>query len=1638
MNAFSLLLQADWAERVGWTLLHSLWQIALLAAAYALVSVSLKNRSATVRYCAGCVTLFAMLGLPLSTYFLQSQDTAQVSTDIDDTPAVAELSADSHTPTNIVTQSENLVADPLPPVAPSNSAEPEIAPVSPAAVPAGSFTDRLLSALRPWLPLATVVWLMGAVLFSLRPLWGWLHVRRLQRHGLSPLSDQLRHLGDSLAVRLGVKRAVQFLQSSLVEVPTVVGCLRPMILLPASAITGLTVKQIELILAHELAHVRRHDYLVNLAQTMIEALLFFHPGMWWVSTQIRQERENCCDDIAVALGEKRAVYVQALARLEQQRQETPTAVLAATGGSLLARIRRLLVQPKAEFGYLSTAACFAGLATLSVVALVAGFAIATGGTEPSELDLDNPPPLYEKNIRVADDRHAIKVGKLRFHLSDFNRTDDGALEAGLGLSKGYEVVSFRLFDHKERRFIHSSTLHSSDEKPKFNVRRMGKTGHIRIKDPRGTLPPKVDVWLRVVENRRGETLVIPAREAASAKLNRSEIIVGKLLRGSMSGKSSPSGRMIWDTKTVNNETWQTTVNLENRGANLRGRFHLVAVDKDGTRYAMDHKHFLDFTHSGRHQYIILDVALDAIDHLELVPFKTRHKFFFNGVHVPTKVVDGSAADNSETTSAFDEPVSSNTNENDTSLADRPELSDTAKKILGTWHWSSFLAYGTQTFLPDGTYRYEFDERVAPEEKPTTGKWRVENETELVYETAPSDGEDFKTTRYQIVSISKNELKLKRLSPKRQDNIITYTRTAPKWKSDFGVSSSGVRCRLVAVSPTTESPDITKVASEFARGDDLTFVVELKNFNKKPLTLLGVNQNTSFFAPRLFEFEFTDAKGKPIPRTERMFERPMIVMDREALTHEVAPGESLTILLRPAQFMAPLQYTLPPGRFEVKVRYRGPTRAAVAQFKKRWPDSPQAKAWPHAVTSNVVEFSIAADPAAAKPPKLVWGPIKDGLQAAIEIRVPKNVVGVPTKAPGVPLKTKLGVVYHVKNVGNKPITFVSEAQRQGDELHVTNAAGEEVKVRGAIYTDYSIDVRWKLKPGEIARLHLLDSAVRSIREPGQYTVRYTIHFNSRQMKDAEGNIVFPRPGDWQSELETGATPLFLRARTAAGQTTSAFDEPVSPNTNEKDARLAERPNLSDTAKKLVGTWDWSSFVEYGTLTFLPNGSYRYENLAPKEKYFAPQERPITGKWRIENETELVYETPQADAATVKTTHWQIVSIGEKELKLKLLSPKGKNKIVTYTLTAASDSDLKQGSAEHRSIPYRNAALSYWQAFALMPRIDAGLRRSLGEAVSAKRPIDSGLRKLVDSSENALRYLHRGTRFKQCTWGLAYENGPFAMLPHLTKVRDLARIALLRARLRFEADETTGAMDDIVAAMTMGRHAGQEGVIILSSILVDYTIEFQAIQTIAEFLPKLNGTQRQSLEQSFRELPVQGGMQKAVAGEKQLFMTWLIREIKTAKAKQRTVEFGGEGDSDLKKRVASATTNQLLQWANEMKSVYEEGAKYVALSTEQAAAKEEELMERLTDKDSGNPLGAMFLPSFGAARRAEARYLTQLALLQAAFAILKNGKGVISQPEFRDPFGDGPFEYRKTKSGFQLVGAHVHNNAPVTLSIGGADE
>jgi beta-lactamase regulating signal transducer with metallopeptidase domain len=145
------------------------------------------------------------------------------------------------------------------------------------------------------------------------------------------------------------------------------GWIRPVVLMPVSAFTGLTPQQIEIILAHELAHIRRHDYIVNLGQIMVEILLFYHPAVWWVSDKIRQEREYCCDDVAVSLCGDRLQYARALANLESMRVTGQMLFPAATGGALLARIQRLVGEKSSVHDRMASSPVFVLVVTLLIL-----------------------------------------------------------------------------------------------------------------------------------------------------------------------------------------------------------------------------------------------------------------------------------------------------------------------------------------------------------------------------------------------------------------------------------------------------------------------------------------------------------------------------------------------------------------------------------------------------------------------------------------------------------------------------------------------------------------------------------------------------------------------------------------------------------------------------------------------------------------------------------------------------------------------------------------------------------------------------------------------------------------------------------------------------------------------------------------------------------------------------------------------------------------------------------------------------------------------------------------------------------------------------------------------------------------------
>jgi beta-lactamase regulating signal transducer with metallopeptidase domain len=374
MPAIETWLQQPAAQAVGWALLQFVWQGAAVGALTALALLALRRSASDVRYVVSSIGLALMLTLPIVTgvqkyqALLREAETAAIASTTD---VVAAADTSRLKPgATYGTRSGNQ---------PTRGADAfrlkaEATGASAKGSADGSLIARVRSLqLEGFLPMLMPLWLTGVSLLSLRLFSGWLWVQRLRTRGVAPVGDALGAMASRLARQLHIGRAVTLLESRLVDVPTVIGFLKPVVLLPATALAGLSAQQIEAILAHELAHIRRHDYVVNLLQTLVETVLFYHPAVWWLSRRIRIERENCCDDLAVSLCGDPVAYATALADLEALRSSGPAPehhiAMAATGGSLLLRVRRLLGAPSSHSG--RGPAWLAALAAISLIGCVA-------------------------------------------------------------------------------------------------------------------------------------------------------------------------------------------------------------------------------------------------------------------------------------------------------------------------------------------------------------------------------------------------------------------------------------------------------------------------------------------------------------------------------------------------------------------------------------------------------------------------------------------------------------------------------------------------------------------------------------------------------------------------------------------------------------------------------------------------------------------------------------------------------------------------------------------------------------------------------------------------------------------------------------------------------------------------------------------------------------------------------------------------------------------------------------------------------------------------------------------------------------------------------------------------------------------
>lgn len=334
MTALTNWLSPNTMHALGWTLLHFLWQGTALAA-LAAVLMALCQRAST-RYALGVGTLALMLAAPVVTFF-SVRDTGVV------------VSAGSYSGSN------HPVAKT--PIAPATGNGTAISPISPKPLSLDIF---------PWL---VEIWLLGVVFFSLRSAGGFLLIERERRRQSTPPTARILAMCHTLQRQIGLDRTIEYCECIWLQAPAVIGWFRPIVLLPVTVLTGFSDEQLQSVIAHELAHIRRFDSFVNLFQIAIETLLFYHPAVWWLNQRIRAEREHCCDDMAVALCGNPVEYARALTILEEWRV-APVLAMAANRGPLTERIFRLLGR-KSTGSATRGAGLAAGLLCLSA-ALIAG------------------------------------------------------------------------------------------------------------------------------------------------------------------------------------------------------------------------------------------------------------------------------------------------------------------------------------------------------------------------------------------------------------------------------------------------------------------------------------------------------------------------------------------------------------------------------------------------------------------------------------------------------------------------------------------------------------------------------------------------------------------------------------------------------------------------------------------------------------------------------------------------------------------------------------------------------------------------------------------------------------------------------------------------------------------------------------------------------------------------------------------------------------------------------------------------------------------------------------------------------------------------------------------------------------------
>ncbi|MEO1449260.1 MAG: M56 family metallopeptidase, partial [Bacteroidota bacterium] len=293
------MLPSTWTEALGYTMLHSLWQGGLIALVCYFVWRLIPENRPRWAYHSGIAAL--MLILLSAGYTFHLYYNPDKGTDLALLSAALESDADlSQSELILVSGKQTLI-------------------------------KKLEAFLQPFAPYLSLLWLIGVGIMSLRSLGGFWQIHRLKHQARPIIAGPWLETLAPLQQKLGIKRSVALKVSRQVKAPLTMGHFKPVILIPLHMLTGLPASHIEALLLHELAHIRRYDFLVNLLQVWVETLFFFHPAVWWISHRVRVSREWCCDDhAALACGNKFA-YARALTTLRDPHASPVFLTVSAMG-----------------------------------------------------------------------------------------------------------------------------------------------------------------------------------------------------------------------------------------------------------------------------------------------------------------------------------------------------------------------------------------------------------------------------------------------------------------------------------------------------------------------------------------------------------------------------------------------------------------------------------------------------------------------------------------------------------------------------------------------------------------------------------------------------------------------------------------------------------------------------------------------------------------------------------------------------------------------------------------------------------------------------------------------------------------------------------------------------------------------------------------------------------------------------------------------------------------------------------------------------------------------------------------------------------------------------------------------------------